>query len=259
VPQSRSQGGVTTERRPMTPAHDAGREQNARRVQRDRDDDRGEPLELSGEQQHARDDARFQRGRGRDTAHCAISLHRRTTPSGHEVGAADGRCLRAFPRYQGLRWRPPPYLTVVAMATFVFGAVDFLGGYMRPLCEGAAAVLIPAASGRSGVAARRRRWSCRRSRPHSPERCRPHRSGGRAEAAGPAPPGVFAREPGSVRSVAAGEGEIRESPPLSRPKLRLPRSTCRHNSTVVAHRLFGLPRSSDFGTGPASALRRLAA
>ena len=56
-------------------------------------------------------------------------------------------CLIAFLRYQGLRWRPPPYLTVVAMATFVFGAVDFLGWYMRPLCEGAAAVLILAAVG----------------------------------------------------------------------------------------------------------------
>lgn len=56
-------------------------------------------------------------------------------------------CLIAFLRYQGLRWRPPPYLTVVAMATFVFGAVDFLGWYMRPLREGAAAVLILAAVG----------------------------------------------------------------------------------------------------------------
>src|SRR5438105_726626 len=56
-------------------------------------------------------------------------------------------CLIAFVRHRGRRWRPPPYLTVVAMATFVFGAVDFLGWYMRPLCECAAAVLMLAAVG----------------------------------------------------------------------------------------------------------------
>lgn len=83
---------------------------------------------------------------------------------------------------------------------------------------------------------------------------------GRAEAAGPAPPGVFARDPGSVRSRGGGRGGRVTGEPSPRDRsCGYPDRRAATTPTVAANRLFGLPRSSDFYRSPASVLRTLAA
>jgi hypothetical protein len=60
-------------------------------------------------------------------------------------------------------------------------------------------------------------------------------------------------------TVAGGEGEIRESPPLRDRSCGYLDRRAATIPTVVANRLVGLPRSSDFSPGSAPALRTLVA